>query len=94
MRYTEILLTLGKDEAHSRIRKRVKAGRVKTTGEEIEYRTNSGLLLGTLSETELPSGETGSKLRYRTSTINSSLSHGRTTAKQLRNAVEKYRYSG
>jgi hypothetical protein len=92
MQYTDVLLTVGTDEANECIKKRVSSVRTRREGDTIEYRTNSGLLLGKLSTTELPSGEMGSKLQYRTTTTSAPLSHGRTTAKRLRNAVDKYRY--
>lgn len=94
MKYTEVLLTIEASEANKRITERVSSVRARREGGRIEYRTNSGLLLGTLSDTTLPSGEPGSKLRYRTTTISAALSHGRTRAKKLRKAVESYRYTG
>jgi hypothetical protein len=92
--YTEIVLTLGTEEANERIKERVPSVRARWEGQTIEYRTNSGLLLGKLSETKLPNGETGSKLRYRTTTTSAPLSHGRTMAKKLRAAVESHVNTG
>ena len=88
LEYTEIVLTLGTAEANERIKERVPSVRARHEGDTIEYRTNAGLLLGRLSEATLPNGETGSKLQYRTTTTSAPLSHGRTTAKKLRAAVE------
>lgn len=91
MRYDEILLTIEKEEARKRITERVSGFRTNTTEDRIEYRTNAGYLLAILSDAELPSGETGSKLRYRTVIIGSPHIHARAMAQQIRRAVADYK---
>jgi hypothetical protein len=90
VKYTDVYLAIETEEANLRITERVPSVRTRRDGDVIEYRTNSGLLLGTLSDAELPSGESGSKLRYRTAITSAPLSHGRTTARKLRDAVEEH----
>ena len=91
MRYEEILLTLDKEEAHKRITERVSDIRMKTTNERIEYRTNTGHLLAVLFDAQLPSGETGSKLRYRVALIGPLHAHARAQAHRTRRAVANCR---
>lgn len=90
MNYDEIILSIEKDEARKRIAEHVSDMRVTTTDGEVEYRTNAGLWLAVLSDATLPSGEQGSKLRYRTSLITPFLAHARTKARKIRRAVENY----
>ncbi|WP_435359145.1 hypothetical protein [Haloarchaeobius sp. DFWS5] len=91
MRYDEVYLTLDKDTAHEQIVKKVTDVRSTTTDDKIQYRSNTGVLLATLTNTVLPSGERGSKLRYRTTLISPALSHARTQAQSIRRAVGAYR---
>lgn len=88
MNYKTIHLTLDKDEARAQIARRVPEARVKETDGQVEFRTNSGLLLAVLSDAR--DGE-GTKLRYRTAIIGSHLVHGRTMAQRIRAAVESYK---
>lgn len=89
MKYEEILLTVEKEEAQNRISEQVSDVRVKTADGRTEYRTNADILLASLSETELPSGEPGSKLRYRTAVVDSQLSHVRKLTWRITQAVEE-----
>lgn len=91
MRFETILLSLERDEARELISDRVSDIRSNTTNGEIEYRTNAGILLAVLSETVLPSDETGSKLRYRTVMISPQLAHARTQAQAIKRAVESFK---
>lgn len=86
MNYRTIHLTIDRDEARQRIARRVPEARVKETDGQVEFRTNSGLLLAVLSD-----DERGSKLRYRTAVISSQLVHARTMARRIRGAVEAYK---
>ena len=91
MNFDEVVLTLPKSEARDRISDRVSGLRVKTEDGRISYRTNSGIVVAVLSDTDLGSGETGSKLRYRTAMISPSLSHARRKGRKIRRVVEEYR---
>lgn len=91
MRYEEIVLSIEQDEARNHIADHVSDLRVTTSDGKIEYRTNAGIRLAVLSDATLPSGEKGSKLRYRTTLITPSLAHARTKARTIRRAVENYK---
>ena len=91
MRYEKILLTFEKEQARKRIAEQVSDIRTKMTDERIEYRTNTGYLLAVLSDAQLPSGETGSKLRYRVSLIGPSHAHARAQAHRIRRAVSDFK---
>lgn len=89
MRYKEIRLAVEKEEAEKLIAERTSNVRVDTTEGRIEYRTNADILLASLSEIELPSGDPGSKLRYRTAFVDNQLWHANRQAWSIKQAVEK-----
>ena len=91
MRYETVLLTLSREEARKCIAEQISDIRTKMTDDGIEYRANTGYLLAVLSDAQLPSGETGSKLRYRVSLIGPSHAHARAQAHQLRRAVADFK---
>ena len=91
--YKTLTLDVGKDTARQTIAERVPDAEFRAVNETIEVRTRSGVLLAVLSEVSLPSGEQGTKLRYRTTLISPTLSHARTQAQAIRRAVEHYQYN-
>ncbi|WP_254546191.1 hypothetical protein [Halomarina pelagica] len=91
--YETLYLRVTKEEAARRISERVEHVACADEGGVIDYRTNVGVHLATLSDVTLESGEPGTKLRYRTSVIRPHLFHARNEARQIRDAVERYRTS-
>lgn len=91
MRYSTITLDIDKETARERISERVRNVRTKTEQGRVEYTTNAGLVLAVLTDAKLPSGDQGSKLRYRTAIISTHHSHAKETARKIRDAVESYR---
>ncbi|WP_435332864.1 hypothetical protein [Haloarchaeobius sp. TZWWS8] len=91
MRYDELYLDVQLESAHRRILDRVSDIRSRRRDGRVEYRTNTGTLLATLSATVLDSGEQGSKLRYRTTLISAPMAHARTQAQAIRRAVDEFR---
>lgn len=91
MRYSTITLDVDKETAREHISERVRNVRTKTERGRIEYTTNPGLVLAVLTDETLPSGERGSKLRYRTAIVSTHYSHAKETARKIRDAVEPYR---
>ena len=90
--YKTLTLAVGKDTARQTIAERVPDVEIRTVDEIIEARTRSGVLLAVLSDVTLPSGEQGTKFRYRTTLMSPTLSHARTQAQSIRRAVEQYKY--
>lgn len=84
-------LALEKESAARRISDRVQHVRRSSDGDTIEFRTNVGLHLATLSDALVESGERGSKLRYRTSWIRPHLFHAHHKAREIRDAVAEFR---
>lgn len=91
MIYEEIELEVAKDTARREIMDRIDDVQVTIDDDRIEYHTNAGFLLAVLTDTRLSSGETGTRLRYRTAILSSQLIHARTKADQIRRAVERFR---
>ncbi|MFC7202418.1 hypothetical protein ACFQJC_02750 [Haloferax namakaokahaiae] len=89
MRYESVLVALTPTAVRDRIRKRVEGIRSSKVEDGFEFRTNSGLLVGTVSPATLPDGSTGSRLRYRTSILSATAAHAGRTGKELREAVSK-----
>ena len=83
-------LALEKEAAARRISDRVQHVRQTSDGDTIEFRTNVGLHLATLSDATVGSGDRGSKLRYRTSLIRPHLFHAHHKAREIRDAVEAF----
>lgn len=86
-----IYLDLDTEEAARRIAERVPNLRRRTDDGAVTFHTNVGLHLATLTDATLPSGERGSRLRYRTSLVRAHLLHARDAARAIRDAVEPYR---
>lgn len=85
-----IVLTLDKETARSHILDRVKNVRTTRGDSRITIRSNSGVVLAYLSDYELPDGEQGAKLEYRSGASLFMASYG-STARRIRNAVSRYR---
>ena len=90
MRYKEIQLAVEKEEAEKLIAERISNIRVDAAEDRIEYRTNADILLASLSEIRLPSGDPGSKLRYRTALIDNRLSYVKRQAWSIKQAVNEW----
>lgn len=91
MKFQSLTLSADKSTARTSIMDRVSGIKTREEGERITFYSQSGIKLATLTDTTLPDGRTGSRLRYRTSLISPVASNARRQAKQIRNVVEKYR---
>lgn len=90
MIFEETVLDIEKDAARREIMERVTDVQVTIDDDRIEYRTNAGFLLAVLTDAHLPSGETGTRLRFRTAILSAPLIHARTKADAIRRVVERY----
>ncbi|WP_410766751.1 hypothetical protein [Haloferax sp. DFSO60] len=87
MRYESVLVSLSPTEVRDRIRKRVEGIQSSKADDGFEFRTNSGILVGSVSPATLPDGSDGSRLRYRTSILSATAAHAKRTGTALRDAV-------
>lgn len=85
--YDESLLSIEKEDAQTLIERRVLDATRRVRNDRIEYRTNAGVLLASLTDYTFPSGARGSKLRYRTALVSGHYAHSRTLADEIRRAV-------
>lgn len=92
MSFETISLRLEKADAHRIITSKVEGLRSKRVDKSIEYRGGDGMLLAVLSDID-SNDRAKSKLRYQTSIITPPLAHGRTKAREIRDAVAEYRKS-
>lgn len=84
MRYESIDADLTLDTARQRIVDNVSGVRVTEGDGQIEVRMPSGLKVATLSEITLPSGDHGTRLRYRTVFIRPHMAHARRAATEIK----------
>ena len=89
--YETIDLAVDKETAARSVAERVPHLRQVRSDDSIEFRTNVGLHLATLSDVTLASGPRGSRIRYRTSVIGPHLFHVHDKARQIRESVERFR---
>ncbi|WP_440009903.1 hypothetical protein [Halomicrococcus sp. SG-WS-1] len=92
MSFETLYLRLEKADAHRIISSKVEGLRSKRVDDSIEYQGNDGMLLAVLSDIDSDDGRE-SKLRYQTSVITPPLAHGRTKAREIRDAVAEYKES-
>ncbi|RBI58423.1 hypothetical protein DMJ13_26740 [halophilic archaeon] len=92
MSFETISLRLEKADVHRIITEDVEGLRSKRVDDSIEYRGNDGMLLAVLSDIDSNDGAE-STLRYQTSILTPPLAHGRTKAREIRDAVAEYRKS-
>ena len=89
--YETVYLAADKERVARHVSERVPHLRQVRTDGAIEFRTNVGHHLATLSDATTDSGARGSRIRYRTSRIRPHLFHAHNKARQIRKAVEKFR---
>lgn len=91
--FETVYLSVPKEEAATHISERVSHIRRTRTKGGYEFHTNVGIHLATLTDVTYNSGGSESKLRYRTSYIRPHLFHAHNKAREIRNAVERFRTS-
>ena len=92
MNYSTLTLTLSKEEARNAIAERVSGVKVKRSDGYYTYMSPAGFHLAELSDVTLPDGNQGSRLKYRIAMISPVAAPARSKARQIKRAVEKYRY--
>jgi len=86
MRYDTIHLDSPLETVREHIAKGVADVRIRSAGESIEYYTNAGVHVATLSP-DSTGTSSGSKLRYRSVFVRPQLGHARRKAKEIRAAA-------
>ncbi|QOS13432.1 uncharacterized protein HfgLR_20985 (plasmid) [Haloferax gibbonsii] len=92
MKYETLDLTIPKEQARDVIAARVDGVRIREFHEYYEFTSLSGFHLAELSDRRLPNGERGARIKYRTAIVSPVAATARSKAREIKNAVEKYRY--
>ena len=92
MNYSTLTLTITKEEARDTIAKRVSGVKIRDFHGRYEFTSPVGYHLAELSDMSLSNGEQGSQLKYRTAIISPVAAPARSKARQIKDAVAKYRY--
>ena len=92
MNYSTMTLTVTQEEARDMIAERVLAVKIRESNGHYEFRSPVGIHLAELSGVNLPNGEQGSRLKYRTAMISPIAAPARSKAQQIKDVVAKYRY--
>lgn len=92
MNYRSIELTIDKRAAQKTITKRVPGLIVRESASRIEFSTPAGFHLATLTDVELPTGQRGTRLKYRTAILSAWAAHARRKARKIRDAVSHHQY--
>ena len=92
MNYSTLTLTITKEEARDVIAKRISGVKIREFNGRYEFMSPIGYHLAELSDVSLPNGDRGSQLKYRTAILSPIAAPARSKARQIKDAVAKYRY--
>lgn len=92
MKYESVLLDIEIEEAIALIKKRKRGLSSRTVQGNVEYMSQTGHHLAELTETVLPNGKPGTRLRYRTTLISPTEAFAKQQAREIYDALSSYRY--
>jgi hypothetical protein len=92
MKYESVLLDVELEEAAAIVKKRKRGLSSRTVQGNVEYLSQTGHHLAELTETVLPNGNAGTRLRYRTTLVSPTEAFARQQAREIYDALSSYRY--
>lgn len=92
MKYESVLLDIRIEEAAALVEKRKRSLSTRTVQGSVEYLSQTGHHLAELTETVLPNGEPGTRLRYRTTLISPTEAFAKQQAREIYDVLAPYRY--